>query len=102
MSEETVTFNLVVDSSQAAEGLSELVKALNMYVALSRRLNLPPAFDELIRKALQGKIAIETLMRSIQLFYATTGPLGLAIAIGGFALGSLMLIDTMEMRSPEY
>lgn len=102
MSEETVTWNLRVDASQAAEGVAELNKLLTTYVALSRRLGLPPEIDLLIRKVMQGKIAVETLMRSIQLFYATSGPLGWAIAIGGFALGTLMLVDTMEARSPEY
>lgn len=102
MSEETLTYNINVDVSQATQGVNDLVKALNMYVALSRRLNLPPEIDGLIRKAMQGKIAIDTLIRSIQLFYATSGPLGWALLIGGMALGGLMLLDTFEVRMPEY
>jgi len=39
--------------------IAELNKLLTTYVALSRRLNLPPEIDMLIRKAMQGKIAIE-------------------------------------------
>lgn len=97
-----ITYNLKVDASQAIEGYSELLKAVNMYVALARRLNLPPEIDALIRKVLQANVAVNTLTRSVQLFYATSGPLGWALLIGGMALGGLMLIDTFEIRSPEY
>ena len=100
--DETITYNLRVDSTDARVEVAELNKLLTTYVALSRRLGLPPELDLLIRKCMQGKIAIQTLMRAIQLFYATTGPFGWLIALGGFALGTLMLADTMEMGVPEY
>jgi len=76
--------------------VSEFNKLLTTYVAVSRRLGLPPEVDLLIRKCMQGKISIETLMRSIQLFYASTGPLGIAIAVGGMVLSGFMLADTIS------
>jgi len=102
MSEETITYNIQVDTSLATKSLSELNRLLTTYVALTRRMGLPPKIDEFIRMTLRGKVAVESLIRSIQLFYASTGPLGWAIALGGMALSGLMLVDTFEYRSPEY
>jgi len=102
MSEETITYNIHVDTTTTAENIRELNNLMTLYLALSRRMGLPPEITELIRKAQQGRIAIETLIRSIQLFYATSGPLGWVLAAGGLALSALMLVDTFEARSPEY
>ena len=102
MSEETVSWNLRVDATDARTEIAELNKLLTTYLALARRLGIPPELTALIMKFQQGRIAVETLARSIQLFYATSGPLGWAIAVGGFALGTLMLADTFEIGVPQY
>lgn len=82
--------------------VAELNDLLTMYVALVRRSGISPELTTLIAKAQQGRIAIETLTRSIQLFYATSGPLGWAILAGGILLSGFMVADMMEIRRPQY
>jgi len=82
--------------------MAETNRLITMYVALTRQLGLPPQIIELIAKAQQARITIQMLQRSIMLFYASTGPVGWAIGLGGVAVGALMLSDMMTIRRPRY
>lgn len=90
------------DVQQATPYVKELNQALTTYLALARRFGLPPEFMGLLVKAQQARIAVQTLTRSVQIFYATSGPLGWILAAGGLALGGLMVADMMEIRRPRY
>ena len=82
--------------------LATFNRALTMYVALSRRAGLPPYIMDLIAKAQQGRIAIDTLTRSIQYFYTVSGPIGWLLGLGGLALSAFMVADIMEVGRPQY
>jgi len=97
-----VTYNLHVDASPAAAELRELNRLLTTYVALARRVGLPPELMDLIAKAQQARIAIDTLTRSIQYFYTVSGPIGWALGLGGLALTAFMVADVMEIGRPQY
>lgn len=83
--------NMNID--KAAVGMGKLNSAFRQYLALARRFGISGDIMQLMVWAQQGKIAVETLTRSIYMFYTTTGPLGLAIAGAGLALGLLMTAD---------
>jgi len=90
------------DLQQLTPEMAETNRLITMYVALTRQLGLPPPIMELIAKAQQARITIQMLQRSIMLFYASTGPVGWAIGLGGVAVGALMLSDMMTIRRPRY
>lgn len=82
--------------------ISEANRAFTMYVALSRRAGLPPEIMDLIAKAQQARISVDMLTRSIQYFYATSGPVGWLLGLGGLALSAFMVADIMEIQRPQY
>ena len=86
----------------AVPRLTNLNRLLTTYVSLSRKAGLPPEIMDLIAKAQQARIAIETLTRSIQYFYAVSGPVGWLLGLGGLALSAFMVADIMEMERPQY
>jgi len=90
------------DVEVARKHVGELNRLLTIHLALSRRLGLPEPVEDFVNKFVRAKLALDAATRSIQLFYATSGPLGWALLIGGLALSGLMLADSFEMRMPEY
>jgi len=86
----------------AAPRIREMNRLLTIYVALSRRAGLPAEIMDVIAKVQQARIAIDMLTRSIQLFYATSGPIGWLLLIGGLGISGFMLADTFALRRPEY
>lgn len=102
MSEETITFNLRVDASEAITNIAELNRLLTTYVALARRVGLPENIMDAIARMQQLRIAAETAYRSVMLLYTASGPIGWAVAIGGLVLSAFMLSDQMEMRRSRY
>jgi len=102
LSEETVTFNLRVDASEAIENISDLNRLLTTYLSLARRAGRPEDLLELLSRIQQIRVAIQTLYRSVMLLYTATGPLGWAIGLGGLAMGGMMLADQMQVRRPRY
>lgn len=102
MSEETVTFNLVVDTTNAKTNIVELNKLFTTYLALADKAGLPPNIIEAMRKIQQFRILIETTYRSLMILYTATGPVGWAIALGGLGLSAFMMANTMEARRPQY
>ena len=89
-------------AAEAEPRITGLNRALRRYVALSRRAGFPPYIMDLIAKAQQGKIAVDTLTRSIQYFYTVSGPIGWLLGIGGLALTGFMVADMMELGRPQY
>ena len=92
--DEGVTFNLEVDVREAATSVSELNRLLTTYVALARRAGLEGDIMTALAKLQQLRIAIQTVYRSLMLFYSVSGPLGWILGIGGLTMGGLMLGDT--------
>jgi len=90
------------DLKQLTPAVAETNSLLTTYVALSRRLGLPPNIMDFIAKMQQARITVQMLHRSIMLLYTSTGPIGWVIGLGGLALGGLMMADQMEMRRPRY
>ena len=86
----------------ATPEFSEFNRLLTTYIALSRRAGLPPEIMDLIAKVQQARIAVNMLSRSIQAFYATSGPVGWLLGLGGLALSAFMVADLMEMERPQY
>lgn len=100
--DETVSFKLEIDASRAADDIRELNRLLTTYVALARRVGIPENIMEGIRRLQQLRIAIETTYRSLWMLYAASGPIGWITALGGLALGGLMLADQMELERHRY
>lgn len=99
MSEETVTWNLRVETSEAVTNIAELNRGLTTYLALAHRMGLPENIMEGMRLFQQMRIAAETTYRSIMMLYTSTGPVGWAIGLGGLALSGFMAAD-MAARRP--
>ena len=89
MSEETVTWNLNVDVSEATRQLGRFSTALYGMLGILRLLGLPEKINDAIR-ALQQLIATANMARvAIMQLYTATGPVGWAmgvIAISGTAV----------------
>lgn len=85
----------------AKVSMTELNNMFTTYLALCRRFGLPPNIMEFFTLVQQARMAMTGLTRSIQLFYAATGPLGWAIALGGLAISGIMLAD-VTASSIEY
>ena len=100
--DETVTFNLEVDTSNAKRDLQELNRLFTTYLSLARRAGLPENIVDAMSRIQQLRISIETTYRSLWMLYTASGPIGWAIAIGGLAMGGLMLADQMEMERRRY
>ncbi len=101
MSEEMVTFNLVVDTTDASTNLVEINRLLTTYVSLMDRLGARNLVD-LVRKIQQVRVAAEIGYRAVILLYTGTGPIGALLAVGAISLSALMLVDQFEMRRPRY
>lgn len=94
MSEEhTITYSLDIDNAKATASMMELNRLLTTYVALARRGGLPPDAIEIIAIAQRMRLAVQSLIRSIQMFYAAAGPLGWLIGLGGIGLTWFMAYD---------
>lgn len=102
MSEETITYNIQVDTTDAKTNITELNKLFTTYLALARRSGLPENIVDAMARLQQYRIAIETTYRSLMILYAASGPIGWAIGLGGLALSTFMLADVMEARRPQY
>lgn len=91
--------------SSAKTEIIEMNRLLTTYVALARRAGVTGPILDLIAKFQQVRIVAETATRSIQLFYATTGPIGWLLLAGGLALSAFMMADVVgatEIRRPAY
>jgi len=102
LSEETITYNITVSTSEAVTNISELNRLLTTYVALARRLGIEGNLMDAIARFQQLRIAAETAYRSVMLLYTATGPIGWLIGIGGLGLSALMAADQMQARRPRY
>ena len=100
MSEETITYNITVNTSEAVTNISELNRLLTTYVALARRLGIEGNLMDAIARFQQLRIAAETAYRSVMLLYTATGPIGWLIGLGGLGLSALMAADQMQARRP--
>jgi len=98
MSEETVTFNLELNTTQALEEIQELNNLFTTYLALARRMGLPDDIMMALSMIQQMRIAAETAYRSIMLLYTASGPIGWAIGLGGIALAGFMTADQLTRR----
>jgi len=102
LSEETITYNITVNTSEAVTNISELNRLLTTYVALARRLGIEGNLMDAIARFQQLRIAAETAYRSVMLLYTATGPIGWLIGLGGLGLSALMAADQMQARRPRY
>jgi len=93
---------LKVDLQEVTVNITEFNRLFTTYLALARRTGMPENIAEFLSRVQQMRIAVQTLHRSIMLLYASSGPVGWAIGLGGLALSGIMLADQMEMRRPQY
>jgi len=98
MSEETVTFNLELNTTQALEGIQEINNLFTTYLALARRMGLPDDVMMALSIFQQLRVAAETAYRSIMILYTASGPIGWIIGIGGIALSGFMAADQLTRR----
>jgi len=85
--------------AEMKEGLpvvTELNQLLTTYVSLVRRVGLPPEVMELVARAQQARIAVQTLHRSIMLLYTASGPIGWLVGLGGMGVSLFMTADFLE------
>jgi len=73
-------------------------RLLTTYVSLARKTGLPPEIMDMIAKAQQARIAVETLTRSIQYFYTVSGPIGWLLGLGGLAVSGFMIADLIDIE----
>ena len=101
LSEETVTWNLNVDVSEANRQLGRFSTALYGIIGVLRIMGLPSRLNEVLR-ALQQLIATANMARTaiIQL-YTATGPVGWALGgIAAISAGTNLAEQAMrELRS---
>lgn len=90
------------DLRKAAPRIAEMNRLLTTYVSLSRRAGLPPEILDMIAKVQQARVMVQNLIRSIQMLYLTTGPIGWLLGMGGIAMSAAMVIDLMEIQRPQY
>jgi len=90
------------DLRQGLPVVREMNEGLTMYVALSRKVGLPPYIMDNIRIFEQLRISAQLATRSIIMFLTASGPVGWAIGLGGMFLTAFTLVDQMEMRRPHY
>jgi len=98
MSEETVTFNLELNTTQAFAEIQELNNLFTTYLALARRMGLPDDVMMALSMIQQLRVAAETAYRSIMILYTASGPIGWIIGLGGIALSGFMTADQLTRR----
>jgi len=100
-----VEWNLKVNVSEAAEELAELNRLFTTYLALARRMGLPPEMMEMLIRLQQLRIAGQSAIRTLELLkaaYLGAGPAGWALFAGSAALTGFMLADQFQARRPRY
>lgn len=98
----TVTFNLEIDTTNAKANIIELNRLFTTYLALTRRMGLPENVVDAMRKIQQMRIAIQTATMAINILYAATGPVGLAIGLGGLAMAGFEIAGVAEDVAMEW
>lgn len=84
---------LKTDIDMALPSLREMNRLFRTYLSLAHRMGLPPEILQIPTMAYQAIAAIKMLTRSVQMMYLELGPVGWALAIGGLAVSSLMVVD---------
>jgi len=82
--------------------VERLIDAGTAYLSLAREAGLSGDLIEFASRARQATIAVETLVRGVYAMYAATGPIGWLIGFAGFAAGTIMLSQQMQIRRPRY
>lgn len=93
---------LELDVKKTQGAIRELDRMAERYMALAQRLGLPENIENAIHQAMRLKIALEAMYRSALMLQAASGPIGLATALAGIGISSIMLADSMETRRPRY
>lgn len=103
MSEETVTFNLELDVSQAISDGRKLETVLYRSIALTRKIlrmfgidDENATIDYVISKGQKVIMTIRLMHTAITAFYAASGPLGYALAGIGIATSVVSFTDMLS------
>jgi hypothetical protein len=95
MSEETVTFNLELNTEQTFSEIRKLETLLFRSLALARRLGLPEDINEAINRIQRMVMTIRLLHTAMIALEAATGPIGWALAIVGGVSAVVSMGDFM-------
>jgi hypothetical protein len=85
----------IFDTEKEAAKLNEL---LTTYVALARKMGLPPPLMDFIAKAQQARVTVQTLIHTIRILYTTSGPIGWLLGLGGLAVSGFMIADLIDIE----
>jgi len=97
-----IEYALTVSVEDAATQLRQLERLLIRTIGLLQSLGLPPEVDAIIEKIQRLIMIIRQLQIAINIFYASTGPIGWAMA-GISVFGAIVsTVDLMEIRSAQY
>jgi len=97
-----ISYDLKVDTTNAKTSITELNRLFTTYLALARRMGLPENVVDAMRQIQQIRIAIQTATIAINALYAATGPIGLAIGLGGLALAGFEIAGVAEDVAMEW
>ena len=85
---------------QIMPSITELNRLLTTYISLARKIGLPPEIMDFIAQMQQLRVTVQMAIRSIQLFYTVSGPIGWLLGLGGLAMTGMMVADfTTEITS---
>jgi len=87
---------------EAIPTISEFNQLTTTYLSLARKTGLPENIVQAGVTLQQFRVTLQLATRSAQLLMAATGPWGIALGLGGFALSTIMLIDQMSLRRNRY
>ena len=90
------------DLSSALPTIREFNDALTMSIALSRRFGITGPIMDVVAMFQQARLAADMFYRSAMLAYTVSGPIGWVLAGGTFLLGTLTMVDAMQIRRPHY
>ena len=99
-SEETVTFNLEVNTEYSLDSIRRLETVLYRSLALTRRMGLPDDINEQIYQIQRLVMVIRLLHTSMIALQAASGPIGWILGGIGVASAALSGYDLWTMVSP--
>lgn len=95
---ETVTFNLEINVEQAYSEMRKLELVFYRYLSLARRAGLPEDISQafgIIQRQIMFVRMLQTSLIALNLALSAGSPAGVLLALGGFAVASVSMVDTL-------
>jgi hypothetical protein len=97
MSEETVTFNLELNTEILTDNLRQLERLAYRALGLLQRFGLPEDVNQAVEKIQRLVMTIRLLHSAIIMLQTASGPIGWALALTAVGSAAFSIGDTLSM-----